>query len=282
MSIEKVSATSFIAMTIGLVLAIAVPIAIALIWKFKKKERFTTVLIGAATFLLFAIVLEKPIQNVLIIPSAFGLPEHALSKFVSARPVLWGILVGFFPGLFEETGRFVAFKTILRKRINRETGVSHGIGHGGFEVIFILGVTFLEYIIYGVMINTGLIDTVISQVSAQAPGQLATVYEQLNGIAAFGFAELGLMIFERIFAVLYHVGASMLVFYAARDKDKLWLYPLAIIIHTVMDGILGLNIAGVYILPAVAIEAVVVVGGLATFLCAYFLLYRKDPNRVTK
>ncbi len=279
MSINKVGTMSFIALGLGFVLSIAVPLALALVWKFKKKERFTTVLIGAATFLLFAIILEKPIQNVLIIPSAFGLPEHALSKFVSARPVLWGILVGFFPGLFEETGRFVAFKTILRKRTNRETGVSHGIGHGGFEVIFILGVTFIEYIIYGVMINTGLIDTVISQVSAQAPGQLATVYEQLNGIAAFGFVELGLMIFERIFAVLYHVGASMLVFYAARDKDKLWLYPLAIIVHTILDGFLGLQMAGVFTVSTAVTEGVVVICGLAVFLCAYFLFYKKDRNR---
>lgn len=279
MSINKVGTMSFIALGIGFVLSIVVPIAIALIWKFKKKERFTTVLIGAATFLLFAIVLEKPIQNVLIIPSAFGLPEHALSKFVSARPVLWGILVGFFPGLFEETGRFVAFKTVLRKRTNRETGISHGIGHGGFEVMILLGVTYFEYLIYAVMINSGLIDTVIESVRAAAPEQLPTVYAQFNAIAAFSFADLGLAVFERIFAVLFHIGASMLTFYAARDKEKLWLYPLAIIAHTILDGFLGLQMAGVFTVSTAVTEGAVVVCGLAVFLCAYFLFYKKDSNR---
>ena len=83
-----VGASSFVWLLLGAVLAIAVPVAIALLWKFKKKEPITTILIGAAAFLLFALILEKPIQNVLAFPTAMGLPDHALSRFLSANPVL--------------------------------------------------------------------------------------------------------------------------------------------------------------------------------------------------
>ena len=113
-------------------LGIALPLILAIVWCKKKKEPFTTVLIGAATFMLFAIVIEKPLQALLIMPTSLGLPEHAASTFINARPVLWGIVVGLFPGVFEETGRLIAYKTVLRRRMQRETGLSHGIGHGGF------------------------------------------------------------------------------------------------------------------------------------------------------
>ena len=71
--------------------------------------------------------------------------------------------MGFFPGLFEETGRFVAFKTLLRKRKQRETSISHGIGHGGFEVMLIIGLNLVSYIMMGLMINNGSIAAEINK-----------------------------------------------------------------------------------------------------------------------
>ncbi len=144
-----VETISFIWLIVGTLLWIAAPIAVAIIWKVKKKEPFTTILIGAATFLLFALILEKPIQNVLAFPTAMGLPDHAVSRFLSANPIMLALVSGLFPGVFEETGRLVAFKTILRNRRNRETSISYGIGHGGFEVILILGITYIQYCLCG-------------------------------------------------------------------------------------------------------------------------------------
>lgn len=197
---------------------IVTPPVIAVIWTKKKKEKFTTILIGAATFLLFALILEKPIQNVLIFPSQMGLTDHAVSRFINARPILWAFAVGLFPGVFEETGRLVAYKTVLKKRKNRETSISYGIGHGGFEVMFIVGVTYVTYIAYAFMIQTGTFQIVVDQVKAQAPEQVEAVYALADQLAAFSFADLGVAVAERIFAVMFHVGASMLVFYASRDK----------------------------------------------------------------
>lgn len=130
-----VEVASFIWLIVGTVFWIAVPVAIAIIWKLKKKEPITSILVGAATFLLFALILEKPIQNVLAFPTAMGLPEHTVSRFLNANPVLLALVAGLFPGVFEETGRLIAFKTVLRKRKNKETSISYGIGHGGFEAI---------------------------------------------------------------------------------------------------------------------------------------------------
>ena len=266
-------------MVIATVLFIVVPVVLWIVWCVKKKEKFTTILVGAAAFFLFAIVLEKPIQNVLIFPTAMGLKEHAASQFINARPVLWAFLVGFFPGLFEETGRFVAFKTVLKKRKNRETSISYGLGHGGFEVMFILGINFLNYIIYAVMINSGTFGDVVRQVEAIAPDQVGAYTAIPEQLVAFTAFSIFLAIWERVFAVLFHIGASVIVFYAAKEKKKLWLYPLAILLHTIMDGILGLNMQGVISLSDTMLEVMVTVIGSLLFFGSYFLLYRKDKDR---
>jgi len=278
MEFAKVGNAQMGLMVLGVLIFLFVPVIIAIIWTVKKKERFTTVLIGAATFLLFAIILEKPLQNILVFPGQMGLPEHAAAKFINARPVLWALIVGLFPGVFEETGRLVAFKTVLRNRKNRETGISHGIGHGGFEVMFVLGVTYITNISYAVMINTGAFGNLIAQMAAQAPDQVEQGYAVAAQLAAFSVGDLALGVLERIFAVMFHIGASMLVFYACKDKKKFWLYPVAILIHTAMDGVMGLNMAGVIELTPVMIEIIVAVFGFAVFFGAYFLLYRKDKK----
>ena len=266
------------ALGLGAALSVIITLAIVLVWKIKKKEPFTTILVGAATFVLFALILEKTIQNALVFPTTMGLPDHAASQFINARPVLWALVLGLFPGVFEETGRFIAFKTVLKNRRNRETSISYGIGHGGIEVILTLTVTYIIYIAYGIMINSGSFQTIIDQAASQAPDQAGAMQALADQLAVISFADIGTGLFERVFAFLFHVGASILVFYAARDKGRLWLYPLAILLHTALDSLAGLNMAKVVQLSAPELEAIVVAFGLLTFLGAYVLLYKKDTG----
>jgi uncharacterized membrane protein YhfC len=273
---SHVGIASFVWLILGAVIWIAVPVTMALIWKIKKKEPVTSILIGAAAFLLFALILEKPIQNVLAFPTAMGLPDHAVSRFLNANPVLLALVAGLFPGLFEETGRLVAFKTVLKKRRNRETSISYGIGHGGFEVMLVLGIPYIQYIAYAVMINTGTFGSIIDQVISQAPEQLGSVKAIVNTLTAFSFADLGIAFVERIFSVLFHIGASILVFYACKDKKRFWLYPFAIILHTGMDFVAALSLFEVIKLSSWTLEGIVAIFGLSVFFSAYWLLYKKD------
>ncbi len=279
--LTKVGTEQFIILGIGAAIAIIAPIIVAIIWTIRKHEKFTTVLVGAVTFVLFALILEKAIQNALVFPTTMGLPDHAASQFINARPILWAIVLGLFPGVFEETGRYVAFTTLLRKRRNRETSISYGIGHGGIEVVLVLGINYIVYIVYGLMINNGTFQSIIDQVAAQAPFQLDAMRALADQLAVFSSADIGAGMFERVFAFLFHVGASILVFYAAKDKGKLWLYPLAILLHTALDSLAGLNMTKVIQLSAPALEAIVVAFGIITFAGAYFLLYKKDIDRIS-
>jgi uncharacterized membrane protein YhfC len=276
MDYGTVSTQTLVMLGIGAVIFFVVPIIIAIIWKKKKNEPFTTVIIGAAAFLLFVTV-EKVIQSFFIMDST------PMGAFINARPVLWAFTVGFFPGLFEETGRLVAFKTLLKKRQQRETSISYGLGHGGVaEVSVIMTYTMISYIAYAALINSGEIATVIKQVRELAPSQLSQIEDLIRQLTEFSAMSLVTMIIERVFAVLYHTGASILVFYACKDKKKFWLYPLAILIHTLIDMYGGLMLANVISIPGWAFELVFAIVSSLVFFGAYFLLYRKDKsNAVT-
>ena len=86
--LTKVGTEQFIILGIGAAIAIIAPIIVAIIWTIRKHEKFTTVLVGAVTFVLFALILEKAIQNALVFPTTMGLPDHAASQFINARPIL--------------------------------------------------------------------------------------------------------------------------------------------------------------------------------------------------
>ena len=269
MDYGTVSNQTLVMLGIGAVIFLVVPIIIAIIWKKKKNEPFTTVIIGAAAFLLFVTV-EKVIQSFFIMDST------PMGAFINARPVLWAFTVGFFPGLFEETGRLVAFKTLLKKRQQRETSISYGLGHGGVaEVSVIMTYTMISYIAYAALINSGEIATVLEQVRELAPNQLSQIEDLIKQLTEFSAMSLVTMIIERVFAVMFHVGASIMAFYACKDK-KFWLYPLAILIHTLIDMYGGLMLANVISIPGWAFELVFAIVSSLVFFGAYFLLYRKD------
>ena len=270
MDITKVGSQAFLALGLGAVLAFVLPLVIALAWVFIKKEKITAILVGAATFLLFAILLEKPLQALVI--SA----DHPVSRFLNSHPVCWALVVGLFPGIFEETGRLVAFKTLLKNRQNRETSISYGIGHGGFEVMMLLGINYITYLFYAFMINAGTFPTLIEQVNAQAPDQADALYTLAHQIANLTVWDIGMGFLERAFALLFHIGASILVFYACKQKGRFILYPIAILLHTAMDFVAGLAMVNVIHLPVLMMEGIFGAFGILTFCIAYFMFYRKE------
>ena len=80
----KVGSAQIGLLVLGAILMFAVPLSIAIIWTKKKRERFTTVLVGAATFFLFAVIMEKPLQALLIAPAQIGLTDTGISQFINA------------------------------------------------------------------------------------------------------------------------------------------------------------------------------------------------------
>ena len=120
-------------------------------------------------------------------------------------------------GLFEESGRFVAFKTFLKKtRNDNSTALYYGAGHAGFEVFYIIVTTIITIV---------MADKLPAQAQAQIQAQNPLMYL--------------LMPVERIPAIAVHISFSVLVWFAVKNKGQFYLYPAAILIHALFDAIAG-------------------------------------------
>ena len=255
---------------IGIMIAggFILPVVICIWWLLKKKEKFTTVLIGAATWFVFAVLLEAIPKYLLFNPST------SLGKTIVGNAALYTVIGALMAGIFEETGRIVAFKTLLRKRTNKETGISHGIGHGGFEAMFLLAVTGIQYITYASMINSGAFQTVVDIASA-AGADVSSLEAIPASIMAITPMSGVLSVVERAFAILLHIGLSILVFNAVR-RSKIGYYFLAVLLHALYDVPAALYQRGV--LNLYIVEVMLAICSVLFFVIVYRTLYKRDDN----
>lgn len=257
--------------TIMTILATVVPILICLIYVLVKKEKVTTVLVGALTFFVFAMILEA-------IPKSFLLVgTNPVGVAILSSPLLTSVVAALLAGIFEETGRFVAFKFLLKKRTSKTTATAYGLGHGLFEVMLLVGYASIQYLVYISMINSGTFETVLSQVEPLSHEQAAALAMLPAQLSSVSFAQLPLAIMERTGAVLFHLGASLIVFYAVRGNKKGGFFFVAILLHTCLDILAGLAATGV-ITNMYLFECLTILYGLATFAIG-FLLLKKMPEQ---
>ncbi len=222
-----VPVSSLILMAVNALLGIAVPVCLSAYLVRRHHARLSTILIGAGTFILFALVLESILhQLVLKGPSGAAILDNTL------RYALYG---GLAAGVFEETGRFLSMKFLMKKEPSEPLpGVAYGIGHGGMEMLFIFGITMVNNLVISALINSGQTDILFSKVPEDAAAQLHAQLDQLQTVGA-GALLAGL--WERISALVLHLGLSLLVWVAVRKGGRwLWWFPAAIAIHAAVDA----------------------------------------------
>lgn len=208
--------------------AFGIPVALLLYFRIRKHADILPFFIGCAVMLLFALILESIIHNIVL--------NSASGRKIRDSIWLYALYGGMMAGLFEETGRFIAFKTVLRKTNgNDANALMYGAGHGGFEAIVLLGFAMLSNIVMAVMINSGRLSELTGVLPEDALAQLQPVTDQLVSSSPFLFIT-GLI--ERIFAITLQIALSVLVWFAAKNREKLWLWPAAILIHAAVDGIM--------------------------------------------
>ena len=177
-------------------------------------------------------------------------------------------------GLFEETGRFLAMKFLLKKEpTETKPSVAYGLGHGGVEMAIIFGLSMISTLTMAIMVNLGQTDTLLSSAPAEAKDQLTATFEQLQTTGA-GTYLLGL--WERFSAITLQVALSILVWAAARKGGKwLWLFPAAILLHALVDGLAVIlsKSAGL-----VTVEIIVMALAIAVAALAWVVARRAFPK----
>ncbi len=247
-------------------LMMILPVILFIVLKIKKNIPVKPVFIGAAAFFLFAIILKLPLAYLLYYA------DNPVAKEINNNPWLYYLFAGLLAGVFEESGRFIAYKTILKNDKKRITSLAYGTGHGGFESLYI-GYQMLTIIALAFIVNSG--DTA-QLTQGVSPEQMALMEEQIRQYASVDIVYALLSVVERAVAISFHMSMSFLVFKAANDKKSLWLYPLAVILHALLDFTIVFTKFGV---PMYAFEIALAVFSVTALILAYKLVYKKyeDP-----
>ena len=222
-----VPVSSLIMMAANAFLGIAVPVCLAVYLVRKHRAKLSSILIGAGTFILFALVLES-ILHQLVLKGPHG-------SDILGNTLLYALYGGLAAGVFEETGRFLSMKFLMKKEPSKPLpGIAYGVGHGGAEMLIIFGITMINNLVISALINSGQADAIFAKVPEEAAGQLQAQLDQLQTLGA-GTLLIGL--WERFSALILHLGLSMLVWVAVRKGGKwLWLFPAAIVLHAIVDA----------------------------------------------
>lgn len=229
----KISSLSIVIMIFVALFAFALPLVTYFILRKKIKARFIPFLIGAATFIISALVLERIVHG-------FILGDAGIYSFLMKNPILFGLYGGLMAGLFEESGRFGAFKLMGRKYNTSADSLSYGLGHGGIEAIILLGLTMVNNIVLSVMVNSGSASSLVGVIPADQ------LQASVAALAAAQPTDFLIGALERVGAMSFHVGASVLVYLAASRRGSFWYYPLAILLHMLLDFPAALFQAGAF------------------------------------
>ena len=220
--------SSLVMIVINLILGFTIPVCLA--WWLVKKHNASlrTILIGAATFIVFALVLESIVHNIVL--------KGPHGAAIQGNMLYYALYGGLMAGLFEETGRFLSMKYLLKKEPTTvKPALAYGIGHGGVEMIILFGFTMISLLTMAVMVKSGQTETLLGQAPAEAQEQIRATISQLTDS---GVGDWLMGLWERISALLLHLSLSVLVWAAVRKGGKwLWLFPAAILLHALVDGL---------------------------------------------
>ncbi|MGN0262876.1 MAG: YhfC family intramembrane metalloprotease [Oliverpabstia sp.] len=223
-----VSKLSIVMIIVNMILGVLIPVVLMVYFKKKYKASIKSFLVGCATMLLFAMVLEQLVHSV-VLGSAAG-------AVIQGNIWLYALYGSLMAGLFEETGRLLAMRYVLKKKHgNTHNALMYGAGHGGFEMFMVLTIGMLNNLVYSVMINLGQAQTLLEPLDESARGTLQAAFDTLIQTPSWHFI---LSPVERLAAITAQIGLSVIVWHAAVGKKiKGRLYILAIFLHAVLDGL---------------------------------------------
>lgn len=261
--VGEVSAVAIAGIIFSAVIAVGLPVVLLILVKVKLHTRIADAGIGAITFVLSALVLEQILHGVML---------NLLGETLTGNIWLYAVYGGLAAGLFEETGRYIAMKSWIKKRLSKESSIMYGVGHGGIEAMLIVGFTSISNLITAFMINSGQIESAFSGIEDGVGKE--TAIQGLSVLWTTPGYQFFLAGVERISAIALHICLSYLVYRAVKYGMKKF-YFLAVSLHFFVDALTILLSNAVSIVTLEVILFAVV----AALALAVWKMYTGEDNR---
>jgi uncharacterized membrane protein YhfC len=205
--------------SVAAVLNFVLPVCVALFLRRRFGGRWKWWFIGMLVFLVF--------QGLTRVPAMLVLQNLPPVKQALQQPAFfWGfvLMAAFTAGLFEEGGRWLAFRFIVpAPERDWKASLMLGAGHGGLEV-FAVGALQLIALLNYVLLMTMPLESLLG--NAEQINQARQVFANLRGW------EPLLGAWERISALAIQIGLTVMVLQAFRRFVWWW---LALAAHTLVD-----------------------------------------------
>ena len=260
MEITVMSSATRIAMVVQIAIGFLLPLGLLFFWCKGKKLSFRPALVGMVTFVAMVYGFENAAHQ-LILTSI-----KPLQNAVMTNAIYFAIYGGLMSGIFEECGRYFSINHFLKDYNTIEDGVSFGIGHGGIEMLIIVGFSILSNLLtYNTILAKGIEG---AYGTAITPEQTTVLVDTLNKFATIAPGMIVASIVERIFAIILHISLSVIIFIAVKNHKK-WLLPVSILLHALVNFPAGLYQANM-IKNVFIVETLV---GVVALGCAAFAIY---------
>ncbi|MCR5448971.1 MAG: YhfC family intramembrane metalloprotease [Solobacterium sp.] len=214
-----VSGLKLVMMVLQVLAGFLLPLALLIVLRRKYGCKVKAFLIGAIVMLVFALTLESAVHQV-VLTSPVGVT-------IQQNIFLYALYGGFMAALFEETGRYLSMRFLMKDMYSNDmNAVMYGAGHGGFEAMVVLGITGINNLVLA------LAGPPVGPTNV--PGLAEDMAAQIASYPTYMFL-LGIV--ERVSAICLHIALSIFVWKAVTKGGAYRKYLLlAFLIHFAVDA----------------------------------------------
>ena len=230
------------------------PLSLGLVFWRKFGGRWRFFLLGCVIFPLFALTLEGGVNRAVL----YG----PIGDTITGNLWLYALFGGAMAGIFEECGRWAAFRLTRCWSRGPEDALMYGAGHGGIEAALLAGSIMLNNLLVSMALNQ---DGLAGVEALMGTGPLSDA--QIATLVPLVTAPAGMYLwsaFERGVAIVIHLSLSVLVYAAAERRAGRW-FLLAVLLHAGVDAC---AIGAASFLPIAGIELVALAWAVGLSLLA--------------
>lgn len=218
---------------VTLFISLILPLIVLLVYALRNRKQgiVSAWIIGALGFFIPQMLIRLPILTLL---------SPQLAKFAAFSPLLYTLTLAVTAGLFELAGRILAAR-VMGSRLTPKRALAAGLGHGGIESMVIIGISYINNLVYIVMIQNGTFDALLAQ-SAASPEVVAQLEQVRTALLTSSPAMFLLAGYERLLTMVCQAAMSVMVCYGMESGKPGKYILLCLGLHTLLDCTAGISL----------------------------------------
>ena len=225
--------TTILCCIITLFISLILPLILLAVYALRNRKQgiVSAWIIGALGFFIPQMLIRLPILTLL---------SPQLAKFAFFSPLLYALTLAVTAGLFELAGRILAAR-VMGNRLTPKRALAAGLGHGGIEAVVIIGISYINNLVYIVMIQNGTFDALLAQ-NASSPEVVAQLEQVRTALLTTSPAMFLLAGYERLLTMVCQAAMSVMVCYGMASGKPGKYILLCLGLHTLLDSTAGISL----------------------------------------